>query len=162
MGGMAETVNTLIHRVRVFAVFTGSYFHLFHIHSQISGTWTFLPCCQRCSCLTENSETVDLPGIGKNSQRAYLSTFKRLCTQYNKNVNIRLCTKNFRYPNLIVRVVRVCIAVKSRLLKDLPVTVSFPGKCCYKIHILWWGEQSDKNKKPEFKLHHKIIVLFFC
>jgi len=35
MGGLAETVNTLIHRVRVFTVFTGSHCHLFHTHSNI-------------------------------------------------------------------------------------------------------------------------------
>jgi len=126
---MAENVNTLIHRVRVFAVFTGSHCHLFHIHSNIWDMNIFTMPLTLFLSQTENSETVGLPGIGKNSQRAYQSTFKRLCTQYNKNVNIRLCTKNFRCRNPIVRVVRVCIAFKSRLLKDLPVTVSFPGKC---------------------------------
>jgi hypothetical protein len=35
MGGLAETVNTLIRRVRVFTVFTSPHFHLFHIHSNI-------------------------------------------------------------------------------------------------------------------------------
>jgi hypothetical protein len=34
-GGQAETVNTLIHRVRVFTVFTDSHSHLFHTHSNI-------------------------------------------------------------------------------------------------------------------------------
>ena len=62
---------------------------------------------------------MDIPGIGKNSQRAGQSTFKRLWTQYNKNVNILISTKGIRYRSPIVRVVQVCIAFKSRLLKDL-------------------------------------------
>jgi len=35
IGGLAESVNTLIHRVRVFTVYTGLHCHLCHIHSNI-------------------------------------------------------------------------------------------------------------------------------
>jgi hypothetical protein len=77
------------------------------------------------SSQAENSETLDLPGFGKNSQRADQSTFKRLCTQYNKNMNIRLSAKIIRYRNPIFRVVQLCITFKSRLLKDLLVTIIF-------------------------------------
>jgi hypothetical protein len=130
IGGLAETVNTLIHRVRLFTVFTGPNCHLFHIHSNNWDMNIFTVPQALFVSQTENSETLDLPGIGKISQRADQSTFKRLCTQHKKKVNIRLFTKSNRYRNPIVLVVQVCIVFKSRLLKDLLVTISFPGKCC--------------------------------